>query len=98
MALATVLVPQVNVFLEIEKKCQKPMDLKNLRFSPKGSPRKEDGGECFAPCQWKYCCFDFARQRSEKVNLRCPLASKINGLDLGPYILKIIILTFSPGR
>ena len=50
MALATVLVPQVNVFLEIEKKCQKLMDLKNLRFSPKGSPRKEDEGECFAPC------------------------------------------------
>ena len=48
MALAIVLVPQVNVSLEIEKKCQKPMDLKNLRFSPKGTPRKKDGGEYFA--------------------------------------------------
>ena len=51
MALATVLVPEMNVSFKIEKKCQKPMDLKNLRFSPKGSPRKKDGGECFAPCQ-----------------------------------------------
>ena len=75
MALATVLVPQVNVSLEIEKKCQKPMDLK-LRFSPKGSPRKKNGGECFAPCQWKRVCFDFARQRSEKIILNAPRLQK----------------------
>ena len=76
MALATVLVPQVNVSLEIEKKCPKPMDLKNLRFSPKGSPRKKDGGECFAPCQWKRVCFDFARQRNEKMILNAPWLKK----------------------
>ena len=74
MALATVLVPQVNVSLEIEKKCQKPMDLKNLRFSPKGSPRKKDGGKCFATSQWKRVCFDVARQRNQKNDFECPLA------------------------
>ena len=72
MALAIVLVPQVNMSLEIEKKCQKPMDLKNLRFSPKGTPRKKDGGECFAPCQWKRVCFDFAPQRNDKIILNAP--------------------------
>ena len=50
MACSIILVPHVKCSLEIEKKYQKPMDLKNLRSSPKGSPRKEDGGECFAPC------------------------------------------------
>ena len=49
MACSIILVLHVKWSLEIEKKCQKPMDLKNLRFSPKGNPRKEHGGECFAP-------------------------------------------------
>ena len=98
MALAIVLVPQVNVSLEIEKKCQKPMDLKNLRFSPKGTHRKKDGGECFAPCQWECVCFDFARQRNEKIILNAPWLKKIDALKLETYILKIFNMTFSPGR
>ena len=76
MACSIILVPHVKCSLEIEKKCQKPMDLKNLRFSPKGSPRKKDGGECFAPCQWKHVCFDFARQRNDKMILNAPWLKK----------------------
>ena len=89
MALATVLVPQINLSLEIEQKCQKPMDLKNLRFPPKGSPRKKDGGECFAPCQWKGVCFDSARPRNEKMILNAPWLNKKDALKLETYILKI---------
>ena len=76
MYLPTILVPHIKVSLEIEKKCQKPMDLKNLRYSSKGSPRNEDGGECFAPCQWECVCFDFARQRNEKIILNAPWLKK----------------------
>ena len=51
MALAIILVSHIKLSLEKGKRCQKHMDLKNLRFSPKGSPRNKDGEECFAPCQ-----------------------------------------------
>ena len=76
MALAIILVSHIKLSLEKGKRCQKHMDLKNLRFSPKGSPRKKDGGECFAPCQWKRVCFDFARQRNEKMILNAPWLKK----------------------